>query len=81
MRSTIPSLPQYLHDEKLSLKTAQGQHLLFFMNLTTHLHLVQRSGIRGTIPPISQYVFMEWYLVKHKDFKRRKRLFHSYAQQ
>jgi hypothetical protein len=23
--------------------------------------------MRGDIPPLPQYVFMEWYLVKHRD--------------
>jgi hypothetical protein len=23
--------------------------------------------MRGTIPPLSQHVFMAWYLVKHRD--------------
>jgi hypothetical protein len=37
------------------------------MKLTTHLHLVPRSRMRGSIPPLPQYVFMEWCLVKHRD--------------
>jgi hypothetical protein len=36
------------------------------MKLTTHLHLVPRS-MRGAIPPLPQYVFIAWCLVKHKD--------------
>jgi len=28
------------------------------MKLTTHLHLVQRSRLRGAIPPLPLYVFM-----------------------
>jgi hypothetical protein len=37
------------------------------VKLTTHLHLVPRSRIRGAIPPLPQYVFMAWWLVKHSD--------------
>jgi len=33
----------------------------------THLHLVPRSRMRGAIPPLTQYVFMLWFLVKHRD--------------
>jgi len=28
---------------------------------------VLRSRMRGAIPPLPQYVFMEWCLVKHGD--------------
>jgi hypothetical protein len=31
------------------------------------LHLVPRSRMRGAIPPLPQYVFMAWCLVKHRD--------------
>jgi hypothetical protein len=34
------------------------------VKLTTHLHLVQRSRISVTIPPLPQYNFMAWCLVK-----------------
>jgi hypothetical protein len=34
---------------------------------TTHLHLLPRSRMHGAIPPLSQYVFMAWCLVKHRD--------------
>jgi len=34
------------------------------VKLTTHLHLVPMLRMRGAIPPLSQYVFMAWYLVK-----------------
>jgi hypothetical protein len=30
-------------------------------------HLVPRSRKRGTIPPLPQYAFMVWCLVKHRD--------------
>jgi len=36
------------------------------VELTTHLHLVQRSRTRGAIPPLPLYVFIAWWLVKHK---------------
>jgi hypothetical protein len=31
------------------------------------LHLVPRSRMRGAIPPLPQYIFMAWCLVKHRD--------------
>jgi hypothetical protein len=36
---------------------------------TDHSHpsSVLRSRMRGAIPPLSQYVLMPWYLVKHRD--------------
>jgi len=37
------------------------------VKLTTHLHLVLRSRMRGAIIPLPQCVFMAWYLVKHRD--------------
>jgi hypothetical protein len=37
------------------------------VKLTTHLHLVPRLIMRGAIPPLPQYVFMAWCLVKHKE--------------
>jgi hypothetical protein len=37
------------------------------VELTTHLHLVPRLRIRGAIPPFSQYVFMAWCLVNHRN--------------
>jgi hypothetical protein len=30
-------------------------------------HLVPRSRMRGAIPPLPQFVFMAWCLVKHRD--------------
>jgi hypothetical protein len=35
--------------------------------MTAHLHQVPRLRMRGAIPPLSQYVFMAWCLVKHRD--------------
>jgi hypothetical protein len=37
------------------------------VKLTTHLHLVPRSGMCGAIPP-PQHDFMAWCSVKHRDF-------------
>jgi hypothetical protein len=34
------------------------------MKLTTHLHLVPKSRMRGAIPPLPQYAFMEWCSAK-----------------
>jgi hypothetical protein len=36
------------------------------VKLTTHLHLVQRSRMRGAKPPLPQYIFMAWCIVKHR---------------
>jgi hypothetical protein len=38
------------------------------VKLTTDLHLVPRSRMRGAIPPLPKYVFMVWYLVKQVNF-------------
>jgi hypothetical protein len=45
-----------------NLKNTKGRGV----NLTTHLHLVLRSRMCGAIPPLLQYVFMGWCLVKHR---------------
>jgi hypothetical protein len=49
------------------------------MKLTTHIHLVLSLGMCGTIPPLPHmsawhgawlstgYIFMVWYLLKHRD--------------
>jgi hypothetical protein len=37
------------------------------VKLTNHLHLVPRSRMRGAIPPLLQYAFMAWCLVKHRN--------------
>jgi hypothetical protein len=34
------------------------------VKLTTHLHLVPKSRMRGAIPQLPQYAFMAWCLVK-----------------
>jgi len=34
------------------------------MKLTTHLNLVLRLRTNGAIPPLLQYVFMAWCLIK-----------------
>jgi hypothetical protein len=36
--------------------------------LLHYLFLLFRSGMRGVIPLLPQYVFMAWCLVKHRDF-------------
>jgi hypothetical protein len=46
------------------------------VKLTTHLHLVPRSRMRGTIPPLPQYVFMAWRLVQHRDSFSTRYSFH-----
>jgi len=30
-------------------------------------HLVPRLRMRGVVPQLAQYVFLEWYLVKHRE--------------
>jgi len=37
------------------------------VKLTTHIHLVPLSRMRGAIHPLPQYAFMAWRLVKHRD--------------
>jgi hypothetical protein len=45
------------------------------VKLTTHIHLVLEWRMRGAIPPLPQYIFMEWCLVKHRDnFTFRRKL-------
>jgi hypothetical protein len=46
------------------LKTKFGEVNVILMR--NHLHLVPRL-MRGSIPPLLEYVFMAWRLVKHKD--------------
>jgi hypothetical protein len=60
------------------VQTGSGAHPAFYpigtggsfpggVKLTTYLHLVPRSRMRGAIPPLPQYVFMAWCLVKRRD--------------
>jgi hypothetical protein len=37
------------------------------VKLTTHLHIVPRSKMRGAIHLLHQYTFMAWCLVKQSD--------------
>jgi hypothetical protein len=37
------------------------------IKLTTYNHLVPRARMRVGIPPLPQYVFISWCLVKHRD--------------
>jgi hypothetical protein len=37
------------------------------MKLTTHVHPLPWLRMCGTIPPLPQYIFMAWCLVKHRD--------------
>jgi len=41
--------------------------MLYAYMLTTHLHLVLGQRMHGAIPPLPQYAFMAWHLVKHRD--------------
>jgi hypothetical protein len=46
------------------------------VKLTIYLHLVPRLIMRGHVLPLSRYLFMAWYLVKHRyDY-----LFQSFKQ-
>jgi hypothetical protein len=36
------------------------------VKLTTHLHLVPKSRMRGAIPPLPQYAVMAWCSIKRK---------------
>jgi len=38
------------------------------MKLTTYLHLVLRLRMHGAIPPHTQYIFMAYCLVKHRNY-------------
>jgi hypothetical protein len=65
------STPQYAFMAWCSVKKAQGQLYLLplykhgrGMKLTTYLHRLPRLRISGRIPPISQYVFTVWCLIK-----------------
>jgi hypothetical protein len=37
------------------------------MKITTHIHLAPRLRKGGVIPPLSQYVFRAWYLIKYRN--------------
>jgi hypothetical protein len=37
------------------------------VKLTTHLHLVPRSRMRGAIPPLPQYAFTAWFSVEAQE--------------
>jgi hypothetical protein len=37
------------------------------VKLTTHLHLMQRLGMRGAILPLPQHIFTAWCLIKPRD--------------
>jgi len=38
------------------------------VKLTTHLHQVRRLRMCGAIPPLPQYAFMTWCLVKYRTW-------------
>jgi len=58
---TQPSIQQVpgVLSPKVKLPGREADH--------SHLHLVSRLRISGTIPPLPQYVFNVWYLVKYRD--------------
>jgi hypothetical protein len=45
----------------LGVKVAQD------LKMTTHSHVAPRLIMLGAIPPLPQYVFMAWGLIKHRD--------------
>jgi len=52
-------------DSKYNLKLACILTCGRGVKLITHLLLIQRLRMLGYIPPLLQYVFMAWYLIKH----------------
>jgi hypothetical protein len=45
----------------------RGSRVQLFSSPPRSDHLVPRLRMRGAIPPLPQYVFMAWCLVKHRD--------------
>jgi len=43
-----------------------SESIIQFNPLTTHPHLVPKSGLCGAIPPLLQYAFVAWCSVKEK---------------
>jgi hypothetical protein len=37
------------------------------VKLTTHLTVMRRSRIRGTVPTLPPYVFIAWFEIKYRD--------------
>jgi hypothetical protein len=37
------------------------------MKLTTHFYLVPRMRMYGDVTSLSQYIFLVWYLLRHRD--------------
>jgi hypothetical protein len=55
---------------KTSVNASSIQCFFFLLHLSrisAHLHLVQRSRMRGATPSLPQYALMAWCLVKHRD--------------
>jgi hypothetical protein len=53
-----------------SLQTGSGAHsasCAMDVKLAIHLHLAPRSRVRGSMPPLPQYVFTALCLVKHRE--------------
>jgi len=50
-----------------SYSTDTGGFFRLAVKLTTHHHIVPRLRMRGAIPPLFQYVFTSWDLIKHRD--------------
>jgi hypothetical protein len=46
--------------------THTNTHYKILKYILVHYHLVPRSRMCGAIPPLPQYVFMVWCLVKHR---------------
>jgi hypothetical protein len=53
------------YQERVRIWYRKFKFCIFFF--TVHFHLASRLRMCGAIPPLSQYVFMAWYLVKHRD--------------
>jgi hypothetical protein len=54
--------PMQLVSGSLSLEVMRPER-----ELTTHFPLVPRLRMRGAVPPLPQYAFMAWYLVKQRE--------------
>jgi hypothetical protein len=54
-------------DTEIKNYTLSSKKIIQCVKLTTHLHLVTRSRMREAIPPLPQYFFRAWCLVKHRD--------------
>jgi hypothetical protein len=62
-----PPHPVWLWGPPSLLSSGYPEPFLRGVKLTTHFLLVPSFRTRGTVPPLSHYVFMVWCLVKHRN--------------